>query len=119
MCLSTRKISVWLVLQNGNHVEKSNPTKKELIHEDQPELIDEYKLFLMGNILLFSSFGISSRLEQLDTVEAIQEDMLTLLQRYLIYQYGFEKSNVELARSIDIISITREAFEIQRRRLPV
>ena len=82
-------------------------------------MVDEYKLFLMGNILLFSSFGISSRLEQLDTVEAIQEDMVTLLHRYLIYQYGLEKSTLELARSMDIISMTREAFEIQRRRLPV
>ena len=116
-CLFNRKISAWLVLQNDKHVERSDPTKKDLIHK--PELVDEYKLVLMGNILLFSSFGISSRLEQLDTVEAIQEDMIMLLHRYLIYQYGLEKSTLELARSMDIISMTREAFEIQRRRLPV
>ena len=87
--------------------------------EDKTEVVDEHKLFLMGTILLFSTFGLNTYLEQLDVIEEIQADMVTLLQRYLVYQYGVEKSVSELARAMDIIAMTREALEIQRRRLPV
>ena len=119
-----RKIACWLVLKDdcckdnnsNNKEDNAEPTDAE----DRIELVDENKLFLMGIILLFSTFDISSGLEQLDGIEAIQDDMVTLLHRYLIYQYGVDESAGELAKAMDLISMTREALEIQRRhRLPV
>ena len=102
--------------KENNKEDKAEPTDAE----DRIELVDENKLFLMGIILLFSTFDISSGLEQLDGIEGIQEDMVTLLHRYLIYQYGVDESAGELAKSMDLISMTREALDIQRRhRLPV
>ena len=119
--LLKRKIACWLVLKDdgckdNNREGIADPTDAG----DKIELVDENKLFLMGIILLFSTFDISSGLEQLDGIEAIQEDMVTLLHRYLIYRYGVDESTGELAKSMDLISMTREALEIQRRhRLPV
>ena len=117
---TNRKIALWLVLKDDNRSGGENLANDEMItFEEKMELVDEHKLFLMGTILLFSSFGLSKQLEQLNLIEAIQADMVTLLQRYLVYQYGPEKSVEELARAMDIIAMTREALEIQRRRLPV
>ena len=117
---TNRKIALWLVLKDDNLSGGDNLTSEEMTtFEEKMELVDEHKLFLMGTILLFSSFGLSKQLEQLNLIEAIQADMVTLLQRYLVYQYGPEKSVEELARAMDIIAMTREALEIQRRRLPV
>ena len=116
-----RKIACWLVLKDGGCKDINRDDKAESTDaEDKIELVDENKLFLMGIILLFSTFDISSGLEQLDGIESIQEDMVTLLHRYLIYRYGVDESAGELAKSMDLISMTREALEIQRRhRLPV
>ena len=117
---TNRKIALWLVLKDDNRSGGENLANDEMItFEEKMELVDEHKLFLMGTILLFSSFGLSKQLEQLNLIEAIQADMVTLLQRYLVYQYGPEKSMSELTRAMDIIAMTREALEIQRRRLPV
>ena len=118
---SKRKIACWLVLKDDSYKENNREDKAETTDtEDKIEIVDENKLFLMGIILLFSTFDISSGLEQLDGIEAIQEDMVTLLHRYLIYRYGVDESAGELAKSMDLISMTREALEIQRRhRLPV
>ena len=119
-----RKIACWLVLKDDGCKDNNSNNKEDNAEptdaEDRIELVDENKLFLMGIILLFSTFDISSGLEQLDGIEAIQEDMVTLLHRYLIYHYGVDESAGELAKAMDLISMTREALEIQRRhRLPV
>ena len=116
-----RKIASWLVLKDDGCKDNNREDKADQTDAgDRIELVDENKLFLMGIILLFSTFDISSGLEQLDGIESIQEDMVTLLHRYLIYRYGVDESAGELAKSMDLISMTREALEIQRRhRLPV
>ena len=118
--VTNSKIALWLGLKDDNREDGENLANEDTItSEDKTEVVDEHKLFLMGTILLFSTFGLNTYLEQLDAIEEIQADMVTLLQRYLVYQYGVEKSVSELARAMDIIAMTREALEIQRRRLPV
>ena len=109
-------MSLWLVLGNHRSVVAFNG---DVNSKEPVEIIDEHKLFLMGGVLLFSTYGICDRLEGPDIIEKIQRYMLTLLQRYLIYRYGYQEAMNHLARAMDIMAMAREAHEIRSRRLPV
>ena len=115
-----RKISSWLSLEENKSTGGSNGNKEISIDSElEMEILDEHKLFLMSALLLFSTEGIGTQLEGFGSIEKIQTSILTLLQRYLVFRYGHVKAVSQLARSIDVIGMVREAHKIQSRRLPV
>ena len=113
-------MSFWPVLDNKACIMKEEVNNEQSLDSDQTiEVIDELQVYLMSSILLFSTEGLTSKLDSPDIVEEMQEYYLTMLHRYLKYRYGQDEAMARLARGVAITSMAREAQEICSMRLPI
>lgn len=86
---------------------------------DSPEAkVDDVQMNLIKYIILFSTSEQLS-LKRRDIVERVQMKFIDLLQKYLKFKYGPGEAGLRFSNGLMVISLAREVYEIQKRRLPV
>ena len=80
--------------------------------------VDDVQMNLIKYIILFST-SEQLTLMRRDVVERVQMKFIDLLQKYLKFKYGVGGAGLRFSNGLMVISLAREVYEIQRRRLPV
>ena len=80
--------------------------------------VDDVQMNLIKYIILFSTSERLS-LQRRDIVERVQMKFIDLLQKYLKFKYGPGEAGLRFSNGLMVISLAREVYEIQQRRLPV
>ena len=94
--------------KNGCDVDCPADPTASIWSEKTIQKLDPHKLLLMGSVLLFSADETRFQVERPDLIEKLQTHLLILLQRYLIFRFGYNEAIKELARAVDIISMFQE-----------